>query len=345
MPEDVLVESSPATPEATPAEVPADPAAYAEWRMSGKVPEPKQKQQPKQRAESAPAEADQPDTPASEADEPRQEKPPAKRDNAASRLQELLADLRTAGYTPAELKTLRRAEAKAAEAEPPKQQASEKPAPEAPAKPKEDDFSDWQEYKAAEEKYIEDLAEYKAERAVQRYRQEQQERAAAEHWTAKMAEAKTRYGDEAGPAITAAAREINADKNFSPIVRTMLDASSVAIDVLYVLAAKPDEFQEFMRQSREDPAGAVRRVVLVERLVQDELAQAGSATPVERDESGRFVKGTPPVKPPVKAPPPPRETSGRAAPVDEIETATKANDFASYRSAANRRDIATRKGL
>ena len=104
---DVQPESSPAT-----LEVPRDGAAYAEWRQTGKLPEAKPAQ-PK--GESAPpkessAEGREPKekvAPASEAGNKEQEKPKPPRDNAASRLNELLEDLRKAGLTPAELKTFK----------------------------------------------------------------------------------------------------------------------------------------------------------------------------------------------------------------------------------------------
>ena len=103
---DVQSESSPVI------EVPRDGAAYAEWRQTGKLPEAKPAQ-PK--GESAPpkessAEGQEPKgkpAPASEAGNKEQEKPKPPRDNAASRLNELLEDLRKAGLTPAELKTFK----------------------------------------------------------------------------------------------------------------------------------------------------------------------------------------------------------------------------------------------
>ena len=99
---DAQTESSPVT-----LEVPHDGAAYATWRQTGKLPEVKPAQ-PK--GESAPpkessAEGQEPKgkaAPASEAGNKDQEKQKPPRDNAASRLNELLEDLRRAGLTPAE---------------------------------------------------------------------------------------------------------------------------------------------------------------------------------------------------------------------------------------------------
>jgi len=86
---------------------------YAEWRQTGKLPEAKPTQ-PK--GESAPpkessAEGEEPkgkSAPASETGNKDQEKQKPPRDNAATRLNELLDDLRKAGLTPAELKTFKR---------------------------------------------------------------------------------------------------------------------------------------------------------------------------------------------------------------------------------------------
>ena len=156
---DVQTESSPAI------EVPRDGAAYAEWRQTGKLPEAKPAQ-PK--GESAPskestAEGREPKekvAPVSETGNKEQEKQKPLRDNAASRLNELLEDLRKAGLTPAELKTFKREAQKATE-----QVEQPKAAPEKtenptevkpPVKPKYEDFKTLVEYEAARAKYFED---------------------------------------------------------------------------------------------------------------------------------------------------------------------------------------------
>jgi hypothetical protein len=112
-----------------------------------------------------------------------QEKQKPPRDNAATRLNELLQDLRKAGLTPAELKTYKREAQKAAE-----QVEQPKPAGETenptelkqPVKPKADDFETYEKYEAARDKYFEDMAEYRAAKKFEEYRIEQARNAAVQ---------------------------------------------------------------------------------------------------------------------------------------------------------------------
>jgi hypothetical protein len=146
-------------------EVPRDGEAYSEWRMTGKLPEAKPAQ-PK--GDSAPpkessAEGQQPKekaAPVSETGKQDQERQKPPRDNAATRLAEVLEDLKKAGISPSELKTYKREAQKAIEqVEQPK--AEPKAAPEttanptelkAPTKPKQEDFKMYEEYEAAKDK-------------------------------------------------------------------------------------------------------------------------------------------------------------------------------------------------
>ena len=174
---DVQTESSPVT-----FEVPRDGAAYAECRQTGKLPEAKPAQ-PK--GESAPpkessAEGQQPKekaAPVSKTGKQDQERQKPPRDNAATRLTELLEDLRKAGLTPAELKTYKREAQKAAEqVEQPKaaQEKTENPTElKPPTKPKAEDFKTYEEFEAAKDTYFEDMADYKAAKKFQEFQVEQ----------------------------------------------------------------------------------------------------------------------------------------------------------------------------
>ena len=123
-------------------EVPQDSTARQEWLQSGKLPagtpaaESKEESTPSKNASASTSEEDAAETAAASAPANKQEK--GKPNSAADRLNEILADLKKAGFTPAELKTFKR-EAKAAEvAEPGKESAkpSEKTAnPQALEKP------------------------------------------------------------------------------------------------------------------------------------------------------------------------------------------------------------------
>jgi hypothetical protein len=116
------------------------------------------------------------------------------------------------------------------------------------------------------------------------------------------------------------------------------------------------QFDEFVELSKTNPGQALRKAVLLEQLVQEELKRGGKPATAaaasdgtapaepERDESGKFVSSKPPAqrKP---APPPASEVSGKAsAPPDEVSSALARNDFAAYRQAQNRRDLAARRG-
>lgn len=343
---DVLAASSPA-----PA-VPTDPKAYAEWRQTGKTPEPSQ---PKE--ESAPskdsAAGDEPaqkTAPASEAGK-KQEIKERPRSNAETRLNELLEDLRHAGLSPAELKTFKReAQRQEKPAEPQKAapERTEKPAGlEPPKKPKPEDFEGktWEEYEAAKDKYYEDLADFKAQKRLEDFRAEQKQESQQREMQDRLSDAKQRYGAEAEPAIIEAAGAIFNDAQVHAVVKALVNDSPVLVDLLYVAASKPEDFAALLSEARTNPGAAIRRIVLLEKLVQEELAKGGkpeAGSAATRGEDGKFKA---PEKKVTGAPPPPKEVSGRGtSPPDEIESAAKNGDFRSYRDAANRRDLARAQG-
>jgi hypothetical protein len=339
MPADAIAESSPAT-----FEFPTDQAARAEFLKSGNLPEPTKETQPQ--GESAPPASAEPSgepaesAPASAADKQENGK-------AAQRLNELLADLKKAGFTPAELKTFRR-QAQAESAKPPEKTEVERPKPqtlEAPVKPKQEDFATWEEFQEAKDKYHEDFADYKAKLAVH---QDRQERAAAESQReadAQIAGAIKRYGAESGDTIREAARAINTTDGVNQAVKQTLIESSVLVDVLYVLGSKPEDLQAFIDLAKSNPGQAIRRVVVLEQLVEQELSKGKGAAPTgeapERGEDGKF-KPTPKK---VTTPPPPDELNTRgSAATDPIEAAVKNNDFAAFKAEDDRRDLARRRG-
>jgi hypothetical protein len=337
--------SSPATEVA----VPTNSGAYAKWRMTGELP--KSEASAPSKETSGAGEEPAASAPASEAGKTQQEKKP--RSSAETRLNELLADLKTAGYTPAELKSLRReAQQTPSKSEPQPKAAPEQTAKPAaggpPVKPKQDDFKTWDEYEAAKEKYNEDLVDYKSKKAVDDYRAQQAQEAMNRDLKTKMDDARTRYGDEAESTIVGSAQAIFNDEKVSPVIKAILNESTILTDVLYALGSKAD-IAEFVALAKASPGQAIRKLALIEHLVTEELARGGKAAAKapaageasERDESGKFT----PAKKVTEAPPPPRETSGHAAPPpDEVEAAVKADDFTRFRNAANRKDLARRRG-
>lgn len=343
MPTDAIAESSPAT-----FEFPTEPAARAEFLKSGNLPEPKQEEtQPK--GESAPPASAEPEK------EPAESAPDSaagKQENgkAAQRLNEILADLKRAGFTPAELKTFKR-QAQAEAAKPAETTEAPKPKPqslEPPTKPKQDDFDTWEKFQDAKDKYLEDYADYKAKLAVQEDRQARAAEQSQREMAGKLAEAKQRYGADAETAIREAASGVYGNKDVPTAVKSMLEDSPVLLDVLYVLGSKPEEIQAFVELAKSNPGAAVRKVVVLEQLVEQELSKGKGASTQETPERGEDGKFKPTPKK-VTAPPPPEELNTRgSATTDPIEAAFRdaesKGDARAFIDAENRRDLARRKG-
>jgi hypothetical protein len=333
--------------------VPKDAAGYAKWRADGPsslAAKPDEGSAPQDK--SAAASAAEKHAPASEAGKGKQEKP---RSNAETRLNEILDDLRHAGLSPAELKTFKR-EARAegqpkgeAHAAPPEKTVQPAAKLEAPKKPKQDDFKTWDEYEASRDKYVDDLAAYTRKSAVEDFQAQQRLEAEQRDLREKIGDAKKRYGDEAETTIRETAKTVFSDSSVNATVKVMLNESPHLVDLAYVLGSKPDELSAFLKMAAENPGGAIRKLVLMEQLIADELAKGGGSGGAKegatgsagRDPSGKFT----PAGKVTSAPPPPKELGGSGTPPpDEVASAVKAGDFASFRAAANRRDIARQKG-
>lgn len=352
---DAPVESSPTTFEAPSGD------ARTEWLKTGKLPEAKPK--PKTEASASSSETAPDSETGKQGNQERKPKP-----SAADRLNEILADLKTAGLTPAELKTFKREaqnqtpgqQQRSAEAA--KQQAATeqtaKPAEskelKAPEKPNPDHFKTYAEYEAAKDKYYEDLADYKSAKAVQDFRAEQAQNATNAHVHQKMVEARERYGEDAVGVIREASKIISGDAEIPPPIKMLLNNSPIWADLVYALGNTPEELAEFVHLAKTNPLEAMRKAVLVEHLTKEELAKGGGASKegapatergaTERGEDGKFQKRTPEDKE-SKSPPPAREVSGRGnPPADPAEKAFKDNDPRAYFRAQNAKDLAARRG-
>lgn len=338
-------------------EVPSDAKAYDAWRQTGKLPETKSSDtKPVEKTDEGEGTGER-QAPAESDTEKKQGKP----GKAESRLNELLAQMREAGLSPSELKDFKKQYQRVQAQEQPSEKPAEKtPATERadkapqglepPKKPQEKDFKTWEEYEAARDKYVEDLAEFKANAAVEKDRAERRREAAEREMAERLNAAKTKYKDDnADKTIVETAKELFNDKTPVPaVIREVLNESEHLVDVLYVLGSDGEALGEFLDLCKTAPGKAMRKAILIEKLVMDELGTGGGEkkpaaakeTP-ERNSDGKFVAP----KKETKAPPPPRETSGRSGPVaDERERAIESGDFASYRDAANRRDLARFQG-
>jgi hypothetical protein len=347
-------ESSPANPHFT-VEAPQGDAR-AEWLKTGAVPEDKPKTEESASSKEHSAEGQKPEekgAPASEAGKEKQET--RGRSNAETRLNEVLEDLRRAGLSPSELKTFKREQQQRVEPEKAPEHTA-KPTETAlkpPVKPKAEDFEGkpWAEYEAAKDKYFEDLADYKVKVAVEEDRAARHQAEQKRDLEAKLTDATKRYGAEAENTITRTAGDVFGDAKVNGTVKQMLNDSPVLVDLLYVLGSKPEDLNDFLGDARSNPGAAIRKLVLVEKLVLEELAKGGTAAEsdesgTQRDETGKFAKATPAEKKPTGAPPPPKEVSGRsAAPPDEVEQALATGDARAAIDAMNRADLRKRKGL
>ena len=335
---------------AAPIEVPRDPQAYQKWRQTGETPAapkttpvtrtPKADPAPAKESSEAPVDGAENDAPASEAGTQQE---PKKRSNAETRLKDLLDDLKRAGLSPAELKTFKR-EAQKDEATGTEAKAAPEPTvqPSGPVEPKLEDFESY-------EKFQEAMVDYRVDKKFH----EREERAKAAEQQKEIDKtleaARSRYGDATDTTIGSTAKAVFSDAKIPSAVKALINDSPVMVDLLFTLGSKEAELQEFLDLAKSNPGQAIRKVVLLERLVSEELAGGQSAAAGDqeagRDESGKFVSAKAPAKKVTDAPPPPREASGRsAAPPDAVESAAKANDFASFKNAANRRDLAKFQG-
>jgi len=332
---------------------PSDPEAYSEWRLTGKVPE--QKHKPKQEAPAASAranadsaegesaeETESPEeTSAPEAGKRRQEH---RKGSAADRLNEVLADLKRAGLSPSELKTFR----KQAQAQPLPQPAETRPTPPPPqqpqrlTEPKLEDYRTWEDFQNAQRAFNSQMVDDRIREAWSQIQMQQSQEYANRQAAERIENARQRYGEEAEGSIVLAARSVFGDQNVHPAIKGIVNESPHIADLLYVMGSNSDELQQFIQTARSNPGEALRRVVMLEQFVKEELEKASNghrANSTERDENGRFI----PAK--KEAPPPAREVSGRASPPpNEADAAFNRGDARGYMNAKNREQLAARKG-
>lgn len=346
------------TAESSPASfaIPTEPGEYATWRQTGELPAEKPVaektpgQKPPKAGEAATSEPTSESAPASDTGKGKQESrgertPKRGGDDAASRLQEILGDLKNAGLSPAELKTFKR-ELKAAEEHVAPAAVDE---PKQPEKPKLEAFDDYSKYEEALEAYHDQMATFRVNKALAEHGRKAAEAKTQADTQKRLADAVTRYGDGSGQIIQDTAKALFNDGKVPAVVKALTNESPHIADVMYVLGSKAGELQSFIDLSKSDPGQAVRKFVLMEKLIADELGAAstkdetGSGESV-RDASGKFTATTP-AKKTTSAPPPPRESSGRqSAPPDESEGAFNRDDFKAFRDAENAKDIARRNG-
>lgn len=347
----------------TPVQIPRDPEAYDKWRQTGEIAKPK----PPKREASAPSQPQEEESATSEVEQTDDSDAPGPepgqrleqrngKGTADARLQEILGDLRRAGLSPKELKSFRRY---AAQAQQPPETTVQPPQPQQPPKPLKaptlDEYPTWSAYREAELEYTRQIVTEQVRGEISQQQAQYAQQMAQQAASQTLAHAVQRYGSEAGDTITSSAAAMFNDPSVHPVVKGILNDSPVIGDLLYVMGSNADDLAQFVGLAQRDPGTAIRNLVLLERLVVEELrgrssqpavnGQEGEPEPEqERDQSGRFVKAAAPAKR-NEAPPPTREVSGRASPpTDDVDAAFARNDVRGYMAAANRRDIADRRG-
>lgn len=350
-----VAESSPAAAPATPA-TPAtpelrtlkslSPAEHTEWRKTGNMPEakPPSKEDSATSEESAASgEPDGESVPASEAGKEAQGNK-NKRSDAGSRIKELLAENKRLKDAAAVPKTEKPAESSpAAQPEPPK-------ALEAPKKPNAKDFDGkpYEEYETAFDKYIEDLTEYKAKKAIQEQRQQDEQVQQSKRIESEFEAAKELYPDfedKAKPVMTTLLNDKSIPEPFKAAVGT----SDVFTHLIYALSH--ENAQKLFELAKTNAISAIKKLGELEGAVRAELAKSkpaakGKETP-QRNENGQFVPGSegkPPVKTVTDRGKPPAEVGGTGnAPADETADALKRGSFADYSARQNAKDLAKTK--
>lgn len=339
-------ESSPApqTPaQVTPVSVPTDPEAYAKWRQTGELPEPKPSKE-----DSAPSKSVKtaPDSDTGKRQDKSADKPADR--NADTRKEELNREIRDLIAKRDELKQEVSGKGKQdvkAEPSPAPPEDSNK----RPVKPKQDDFDTWEKYEAAQDKYLEDLADWKAEQKFQEHEQKRRQEATTQEMQNRLDEAKTRYGAEAEPKIVSTAKAVFDDQGIAPAIKAAVGRSDVIVDALYVMGSDEKELSEFVKLSKSDPLEALRKWFTVEALVKQELGKAtnGNGASPPRGLDGKF-QSEKSEKPPVKAreaPPPPTEVNPNGSPTgDELGRAADSGNFRAFKEIADRKDMARFRG-
>ena len=320
------------------------------WRKTGEFPAPATPKpatpaqpKPEEAAASTDSGAETPAAPAESREPGTQPDKGAKRNDASTRLTEILEDLRQAGLSPAQLKTFR------AQQQTQQQQQQQAPPektenqPAAKPRPKLDDFQSWDEWQQALEGWrdeqLEQRVEARAKKLLEDFQQQQRQEAEARSIAERLSVATQKHGAGADQIIRTAASTLWSDQSVPEAVKSLLGSSPALMDVLYELGSQPEQFAAFVQTARNDPASAIRQAVLLEaKLGNGNAPQATVQVQQPRGDDGKFQKA--PEKKPPNVPPPPTELGGqRGAPPDPEDEAFKANDFATFRAVRNRRDL------
>lgn len=298
---------------------------YSEWEKTGKVPDAKPAESSPAKTTESQAGASSDDEPAAESAPASQEQPPKGKKGADARIQELLRD---------------RAELRA------RLEALEKPAVKtesAPVKPEAKldrparpvfgeaghEAESWAEFEARQDAHVEAIADWKLAEADRK----REEKAAADKQAEAAAEIDSTFKERIGKAQEKHADyadvAFSAEVPITPPMDRFIRKQPSGPEVLYYLGQHVEEAQSIAQMDQDDAYFTLSKIAL-------SLAEPETPAPPPKKDA--------PVVPITKAAKPAtdiRATS--AAPVDELEAAMKAGDFARYEELANRRDVERRK--
>ena len=137
-------------------------------------------------------------------------------------------------------------------------------------RPKQEDFDSWEAFETAQDKYLEDLADFKATKRLEEHTLKQRQEAATQDMQKRLDAASERYGKEAEQTVTTTAKSIFGDEKVAPALKAAIGRSDVIVDALYVMGSDADELAEFMNLAKNDPLEALRKWFTVEALVKEE---------------------------------------------------------------------------
>jgi len=252
-------------------------AEYANWRVSGELPEkPAETQAKPVTEESAP--------PVEEGESATPKQQEKVLSPAEKRIKELVAENKR-------LKAER--EIKPEPKSEPKSESKPQLVPQTRPKPTPEDKNadGTPKYKVYED-YVEELADWKAE---QRMAVAERDRAVREQQTAlknEVEKARGRY-DNLDEVMLPALKSIT-DAQVSPVIMNMLDDSEVLPDLLYTLGSDSNDLAEFLKMAKSNPGKAIRYLAVTENLIQEELAKTSTFREMPaKGVDGKFVKTDP----------------------------------------------------
>jgi hypothetical protein len=152
----------------------------------------------------------------------------------------------------------------------------------------------------------------------------------------RVEDAKKRYPDWQ-ERIAPAVKTIIEDKAIPVPVTGIINDSPVFVDLMYVLA-EPSALADLIQTAKTNPAAAIRKIVLTEQLVMEELKKAAKTEEVKPSEE---KDKAPEPKP--RAPKPPAEVGGRNAATEDAATAAaRSGNFSAFEAEQNRKYAAAR---